>query len=184
MVAKSVGRHSTISALFDPLPPLPSPHTMLIYLEIWVQSLSTEVRLILLNVLSSKLNIVPGGVGCRFPLRSDLLIRPLKGRQSTFTMFLLKETYMYSNSTFLYLGCHCTYAVINSGLDSNTTFYSHFLRKSMFWTFHSNIQPWLSLYMHNYPSRILLQFPFVVIHCYLFVPTSVPNIGRSIVETL
>ena len=57
----------------------PSPHTMLIYFEIWVQSLRTGVRFVLPNVLSSKSNIVPGEGGYRFHLRGDLLTGTLKG---------------------------------------------------------------------------------------------------------
>ena len=82
MLAKRVGTNSIILVYFCPLPPL--PHTMLIYLVIWVQLLSTGVPFILPNVLSSKSNIVPGGEGYCFHLRADLLRRPLKGWQSTF----------------------------------------------------------------------------------------------------
>ena len=57
---------------------------MFIYFEIWVESLSTGVRFVLTNASSSKLNIVLGGAGYHFLLRSDLLRRPLKGRPSTF----------------------------------------------------------------------------------------------------
>ena len=70
MVAKSVGAHSTISALFCPLPPPPPPHTMF-YFKIWAQSLSTGARFVLPNALSSNTNIVPG-VDFRFPLGGDL----------------------------------------------------------------------------------------------------------------
>ena len=59
MVAKSLGAHSRISALFCPLPP-PPPHTMLIHLEIWADALGTGVQFMLPNVLSAELNIVPG----------------------------------------------------------------------------------------------------------------------------
>ena len=41
----------------------PSPPTMMIYLEIWIQSLGTGVRFVLPNVLFSKSNMVPGGGG-------------------------------------------------------------------------------------------------------------------------
>ena len=78
MVAKSVGMNSTISVFFRPLPP-PPPFAMLIHLEIWIQSLGTEVRFVLLNVLSSKSSIVPEGGGYHFHLRGDLQRRPLKG---------------------------------------------------------------------------------------------------------
>ena len=77
MVAKRVGTNGTISVFFYPLPP-PPPHTMLIYLEIWTQSLGTGVRFVLPNFLSSKSKIVPGGGGYCFHLRGDLLRRPLK----------------------------------------------------------------------------------------------------------
>ena len=65
---------------------LPLPHTMLIYLEIWVKSLGTGVPNrptrgtgVPNRLLSSKSNIVPGGGGYRFHLWGDLLRRPLKG---------------------------------------------------------------------------------------------------------
>ena len=65
MVATRVGTNSTISVFFHPLPP-PPPHTIFIYFEIWAESLGTGVRFVLTNVLSSKLNIVPGGRGLSF----------------------------------------------------------------------------------------------------------------------
>ena len=77
MVAKRVGTNSTISVFFCILPLI--YHTMLIYLEIWIQSIAIGVRFVLPNVLSSKSNIFPGGGGYHFHLRGDLLKRPLKG---------------------------------------------------------------------------------------------------------
>ena len=79
MVAKRVGTNSTISVFFCPLPS-PPPHTMLIYLEIWVQSLGTGVQFVLFvlpNVLL-KPNIALGGGDYYFHLQGDLLRRPLK----------------------------------------------------------------------------------------------------------
>ena len=55
MTAKRVGTNGAISIFFTSA----SPHAMLIYLEIWDQSLGTGVRFVLPNVLSSKSNIVP-----------------------------------------------------------------------------------------------------------------------------
>ena len=84
MVANSVGTRSKISALFCPLqPPPPIPHTMLIYFKIWAQSLSTGVRLILPNALSSNINIVRGK-GAIILLWGDLLRRPVKERETKF----------------------------------------------------------------------------------------------------
>ena len=78
MVAKRVGTNSTILVFFLSFVS-PSPHKMLIYLKIWVQSTDTGVGFVLPNVLSSKSNIVPGGGGYRLHLRGDLLKGPLKG---------------------------------------------------------------------------------------------------------
>ena len=72
MVAKRVGTNETNSVF---LPFASPPHSMLIYLEIWVQSLGTGVQFVIPNVLSSKSNIVPGGGGYRLHLGGDLLRR-------------------------------------------------------------------------------------------------------------
>ena len=71
MFAKSFETHNTISALFCPLPPLP-PENSDFFFEIWSQSLGIGVGFVQPNVLHSKLNIVPGEGGHRFPLRGDL----------------------------------------------------------------------------------------------------------------
>ena len=71
MVAKRVGTNSTISVFLSFASP--SPHTLLIYLEIWVQSLGTGIRFVLANIISSEPNIAPGGGGYRCDLRGDVL---------------------------------------------------------------------------------------------------------------
>ena len=75
MTAKRVGTNGAISIFFT----FASPNAMLIYFEIWAQSLDTGVRFVLPNVLSSKSNIVPERGGYCFHLSGDLLRRPLKG---------------------------------------------------------------------------------------------------------
>ena len=70
---------------------------MLIYFEIWIQSLSIGVRFVLRNVLSSKFNIVQGEGGYRLHLRDDSLSRPLKGRQSTFAAIFRCDPTTFGN---------------------------------------------------------------------------------------
>ena len=63
---------------------------------------STGVRFVLPNALSSKPNIVPGGGGYRFHLRRDLLRRPLKGSQSTFAAIFHCVPTTFGNDCGLY----------------------------------------------------------------------------------
>ena len=78
---------------------------MLIYLEIWAQSLSIGARFVLPNVVSLKFNVVPGGGSYRFHLRDDLLRRPLKGRQSTFAAIFLCVPTTFGNDCSSYKKC-------------------------------------------------------------------------------
>ena len=60
---------------------------MLIHVKVWVQSLSTGVRFLVSNVLSSNIKFGAGEGGYRFPLGGDLL-RSFKQRQTTFVAIL------------------------------------------------------------------------------------------------
>ena len=89
----------------------PSPPTILIYFQVWTQSLSIGVKFVLPNVLFSKLNNVSGGGGYSFRLRGDLLRRHLKETQSTIkAIFSCVPTTFGSNRSFASFGELFAYA--------------------------------------------------------------------------